>query len=285
MNIRELSQLQIHTDRVELISIVVGAFLCACVLIVTPCMAQSREEKLALGQPLVKAVKEGDTATVRSLLHRGADPNTHEAKRTSPRVTPVPSDYISEKRRTDIQPPSVLMIALGLWAWDDPNYYEKHKVVPAIVQALVEAGANVNEADPDFGSTPLMQAAGYTDVATVECLIRHGAKINAGSRVGGNALWSIIRPDEKDRSDIMQALLRHGANPNARLTDGSSLLSIVRGPGRFKYVQLLLKAGAKVNARDKHGWTVITAIKKSKDSFFPGSEDIIPLLRKLGGHE
>jgi ankyrin repeat protein len=178
------------------------------------------------------------------------------------------------------------MIALDLWAWDDPNYYEKHKVVPAIVQALVEAGANVNEVDPDTGFTPLMRAAALTDVATIECIIRHGAKVNAGSRTGGNVLWSVVmQPDDKDRSDVLQALLRHGANPNARLTDGSSVLSFVSGPGRFKYVRLLVKAGAKVNARDKHGWTVITLIKKSKASFFPGSEDVIPLLRKLGGHE
>jgi hypothetical protein len=86
-------------------NLLAGAFLCVSVLIVTPCMAQTRSEQRTLGQHLVKAVKDGDTVAVKSLLQRGAATNTHETKRKLPPGTPIPTDYISEKRRLDIHLP------------------------------------------------------------------------------------------------------------------------------------------------------------------------------------
>src|SRR5262249_14174912 len=83
---------------------------------------------------------------------------------------------------------------------------------------LVEAGADVNEAQPD-GLSALVLAAhsGHGDVAAL--LLDHGADANALG-TGYSALHAAIL-----RSDLalVKALVAHGADPNAPLAKGTPL--------------------------------------------------------------
>ena len=100
------------------------------------------------------------------------------------------------------------------------------------VAALAESGADLNAADPD-GSTPLALAAINGHAAVVSLLLEKGADPNAGDRTGMTPLYAAVdlhtmqlgfgRPDPPPAVvagsvDMVQALLAHGANPNARLS-------------------------------------------------------------------
>lgn len=195
----------------------------------------------------------------------------------------MPTDYRDSKRRTGAQPPSALFIALGLWSWDDPQYYTKRHVAgPAVIKALVDAGANVNERDPDSISTPLMEAVREEDVATVNLLLRHGADVNATDVQGGTALMLAVLLNDRDRTDIVKLLLKRGANPNAMSSQGYRPLTAVR---RAEYIPLLIHHGANINARDKQGLTVLVRVKRDQSMFFPASDAVVQALRKWGAKE
>ena len=100
---------------------------------------------------------------------------------------------------------------------------------PAIIQALLEAGADVNEQDDD-GETPLMYAMGsYADPGIVRALLDGGADIHMR--------------DEKNRTALMHALKEHA---------GPEVLAI------------LLDAGASVDLWDYKGRSVLDYARRSR---------------------
>jgi ankyrin len=99
-------------------------------------------------------------------------------------------------------------------------------------RALIEAGADLNRADPD-GITPLVLAVrnGHYDLAAL--LVEKGANVNAADRVNRTPLYMAVdmhtldwiqnRPAPKaegaiDSVDLARLLLEKGANPNAQLS-------------------------------------------------------------------
>lgn len=83
---------------------------------------------------------------------------------------------------------------------------------------LLDGGADVNEAAPD-GNTALLIAAHSSHTVLAKYLLDRGADPNA-SGIGYSALHSaVLRGD----TELVQALLAHRANPNARLTNGTPI--------------------------------------------------------------
>src|SRR5262249_44763421 len=83
-------------------------------------------------------------------------------------------------------------------------------------QLLLAAGASPNEAAPD-GTSALVLAAHSGQPAVALTLLDHGADINdAGS--GYTALHAAVL---RGNRELVVALLRKGANPNAPLTKGT----------------------------------------------------------------
>jgi len=111
------------------------SWLLAAILLLA-CMARPH----AQFSGLCDAARAGDTAAVRQLVAKGADPN-------------APS---------------------GNNDWT-PLRHAIHKHQTASVVTLLDAGADVNRAGRD-GVTPLMMAAGYGFDDTVELLLKRGAK-------------------------------------------------------------------------------------------------------------
>ena len=116
---------------------------------------------------------------------------------------------------------------------------------PKVITALVERGANVNEADTGvFSGTPMSAAAGYaTNPEIIDTLVGLGADIN--KVVGSNDKTPLIIAAEINKSPaIIESLIRNGADVNYKdLTGRTALEQAIR----FKNdeVSKLLKAYTK----------------------------------------
>jgi len=155
-------------------------WLLAAILLLA-CMARPH----AQFSGLCDAARAGDTALIRQLAAKGADPN-------------APS---------------------GNNDWT-PLLHAIHKHQTASVGALLDAGADVNRAGHD-GVTPLMMAAGYGYDDTVRTLLERGAKPEGALDWALTGTTDIDRFTFFDCQDSTVQLIRRWA-PNAAASASSS---------------------------------------------------------------
>jgi ankyrin repeat protein len=94
----------------------------------------------------------------------------------------------------------------------------------AAVQALLEAGADVNQQDA-LGATPILYAAANGKLDIVKFLLHNGADVNAQKKDGMSAL---IMAAASGHSSVVRALIEHGADVNAQDATGQSPLDFAR---------------------------------------------------------
>ncbi len=112
-------------------------------------------------------------------------------------------------------------------------------------QKMLNADSKAAALPGPGGSTPLMYAALYGDVAMMRLLIEHGADPKSHNNAGATALMWAAADLEKAR-----LLIEHGADMNARSEDGRTPLIIAAGQfGTSAVVKLLLDRGANPNAK------------------------------------
>ena len=81
-------------------------------------------------------------------------------------------------------------------------------------------------------------------------------------------------------------LLLHGANVNARDSEGKTPLHFAAQQGTLQAVEWLLKNGADVNAKDNKGVTPLSLTKfRNRGREVEKRKDIADLLRKYGAKE
>jgi ankyrin repeat protein len=164
----------------------------------------------SLDLQLIEASKQGDVATITSLLKKHADVNAAETDGTS---------------------------ALQ-WA-----AHSNHAGAAAL---LVKAGAKATAAN-SFGVTPLSEAAGNGNAEIIEILLKAGADANAISAQGEPALMTAARAGNPE---AVRVLLKHGAAVDARESwKGQTALMWAAAGNRADVVSALVEAGADVNAR------------------------------------
>jgi ankyrin repeat protein len=120
-----------------------------------------------------------------------------------------------------------------------------------IATMLIERGANVN-ATNKLGESALWQAVSRRREAVVEVLLRAGADVNEADNNGAAPLvpaaragfWSIV---------MMLARSNRLANIDALIDDGKTALWLAVKSGSDEVVEALVKAGANVNIADKYG--------------------------------
>ena len=112
--------------------------------------------------------------------------------------------------------------------------------------AVVGAADMAKDANPD-GTTPLHWAAHEGDVAKVDALIKAGADVNARNRFGSTPLYEAAL---EGNTEIIRKLLKAKADPNAANLGGMTVLMIIARTSNAEAAELLVKAGANVNAKE-----------------------------------
>ena len=164
--------------------------------------------------PLHAASHYGTAETVNALLNAGADVNA----RTKSGETPLHNAF------------AVRIVPIESWVnymSVDLDAAETVEIVAEIVNALLNAGADVNARD-NRDNTPLHEAAD---------------------------MWSVSKPMIEIVVEIVNDLLKAGADVNARNDNSYTPLHYASGYGTAETVNALLNAGADVNARTKSGET------------------------------
>lgn len=163
----------------------------------------------AAADDLAIAVKARDTEQVLALLKGGADPNQH-------------SSYGA---------PINVAAALG---------------PPEIVVALLDAGADL-QMRGFGGASPLHTAALSGQSAITRILLAGGAQVDALDNLGRTPLLTYAS-GAAHNLDVLQILLKAGANPNAaERTTEMSALDHMAIHGRVDEAELLVLAGGNVN--------------------------------------
>jgi len=150
-----------------------------------------------------------------------------------------------------------------------------------IVRWLHDHGADVNTQD-DRGTFPISVSVGRGHLQVVRMLIEFNADIDVRRKFGMGLLhMAASRQGNKDHVGVMQLLLDHGANPNARDDDGSTPLhhsshGQYENHGSVEGTRLLLKHGAIIDAEDNEGRTPLQlALEHDR-------QDMVTCLREHG---
>jgi ankyrin repeat protein len=183
------------------------------------------------------------------------------------------------------------------------------------VKKLLESGADVNEKDEQYGSTPLLMASSYTGYEDmVKLLLAHGADPNIQDKTYGTtaliaaagvskemvelllangADMSIKRFDgtgvftscitgilsERVTTELASFLLAKGANVNEAPTsgpaEGYTCLMMAARNNHADLVKFLVEKGANTNAKAKDGETALSLAKKE------GHKEMVKLLTEL----
>ena len=114
---------------------------------------------------------------------------------------------------------------------------------------LVDAGADVNVSTPSWGHDVLVSyfvvRSGQTEM--LNFLLSRGLD---ATQAASTAAW-------KDREDILDVLIAHGADLNRAFDHGRPVLNELVRWGQFKQARLCLTKGASPNLRDDRGWTAM----------------------------
>jgi ankyrin repeat protein len=113
--------------------------------------------------------------------------------------------------------------------------------------AAIRAGADVNTPQTD-GTTPLLWAVHCVDYESAAELLARGAKPDARNSLGATALSEAVNlADER----LVGLLLSAKADANLGNEEGQTPLLLAARTGSLPIVEKLVKAGAKVNVRER----------------------------------
>jgi len=173
--------------------------------------------------PLMEAARRGNLATVRVLLAAKADPNARESNGGQNALMWA----LSERHSTVVDEllKSDANVHAGSKTGFTPMMFAAQQGDVDSARILLRGGAKPNDAQPRTGLTPLMIASAMGHTTTVDLLLDNGANPNLVDGNGYTSLHRVVRDSDygidlasKDKVlTIVKSLLKHGANPNARL--------------------------------------------------------------------
>ncbi len=178
----------------------------------------------------------------RFLLESGADPNRTFDSRSplfGGETRPSPLSPLYGAAGVNFDPE---MTRLLLSSGADPNdgeslYHSLDK--PVCTRLLLDAGARVS------GSNALFRVLDFDDVETLRLLLSHGGDANETIKSGIGRITPLLWAIRRRRSLAhVEALLEAGADPAARMPDGTSAYLLALRYGLPESAESLRKAGA-----------------------------------------
>jgi ankyrin repeat protein len=158
-----------------------------------------------------------------------------------------------------------------------PLHYASQSKNPAMVQALLDAGADP-ERDSRMG-TPVHMALNLSDAnsaAIFKLMVPNVKDWNRKSPLGDYTY--IHSAVSSGQDEALKILNQHGADVNMRNKAGETPLHIAVRLARKTTVEILLQAGAEVNGKDGSDLTPL-----DRASSPHGSKEIADILREHGG--
>lgn len=181
--------------------------------------------------PLIHAARQGHTTTVSYLLEHGADPA-------------ISSDLgaTALHHAAGVGNIELIKLLLSKGAAIDsqsdsgtPLIWAAGHVQENAVEVLLENHANPN-CETDEGITPLLSAVAAGALACLEQLIQAGANVNIFA--GGTTPLHIAA--DNGSTDLVNCLLKAGADPNATDEDGQKAVEVAATRGNRGAVEILL---------------------------------------------
>lgn len=235
-------------------------------------------------QELMKAAADGNVARVNALLNKGIDVNVKYLRDESPWSgktalmvaaqnghSEVIQALIRRKANVNLKHYSdltALMLAAGAGHTE-------------AVKELLAAGANPNAIGFYFhygDFTPMsfaIHSESKNKLKVVDALIAGGAEVNPKRAINTPLMVAI----ENDDPDMIEALVKRGAEVNARGPSDTTPLMLAAMGGTPQVVQALLEAGADVNLRDKEGRTALVFAERETGLW---KDEILELLKRAG---
>jgi ankyrin repeat protein len=217
--------------------------------------AANTESTQELSDALLAAAGKGDSAAVRALLDRGADPNAVPPPQSLNALESAVSKNhfdvvkILVDHGADLRPSgdSVLGLAAD----------KKHE---AITRFLISRGLKVDDRD-SRGATLLLKRFGYSPIPVdeIEFLLDLGANPNVRTEEGMTPLMIIAghsgygNTESEQIAKVMRMLIKHGAQVNARGNLGGTPLIHAVADGSMVAIRALVEAGADINLANNHG--------------------------------
>jgi ankyrin repeat protein len=202
-----------------------------------------------------------DDTTFEYFIEHGAD--VHAVNRAGQTVlfsvvrSCVPDNRLSllVERGVDIRSEPVLVVAI------------QHCTDP-MVELVLERGADVHQTDAS-GNTPLHATIRHTRTSVVDLLLEHGAAadVNRTNALGNTPLHdAVVITESKEKRNIVQRLIEHGADVNRRNIEGKSPLYLAFQQQYLDpaVIQMLLEGGANVRQTNPGGETFLHLAAKHK---------------------
>ncbi|MCW3098860.1 MAG: ankyrin repeat and protein 1 isoform [Chthonomonadaceae bacterium] len=261
--------------------------------------ADIEEENSVIGlTPLMAAAGCGDLELLRLLLARGAD-----LHRVSSRHFTALTQAISGDQRATVNFLLDAGMDLNAPGFVGNEYMGGHTPIFHAIQIghqemmrlLIARGARLDVRDVR-GETPLHWAADSRGPEAMEILLDAGVEMDAVDSRGWTPLMRVafrILVPKDVHAAFMRLLIARGADVNIHDAEGRTILMMAAGHNNPELVEMLLDAGAEIDAVDNLGFSALTApvleqrdeiiallkargAKPRKRVFFPDDEDETP---------
>jgi len=202
----------------------------------------STESIELLNNQLVEAIQNGDTNGVVCLVKQGADANFR-----------VCTDYFFGGMY--LYPPLIYAV----------NPMCKNKL--SVIHTLIEHGADVNieSEENEFNTsttTPLINAAKFGDIDTVDLLVRNKADVN---KFNNSCNTPLIVAAQIDGNPTLEYLLNHGANIDHQNKYGQTALLTAAYNNANLNLTTLLKYNPNPLIKDNDGYSAIAILEKNRN--------------------